>query len=189
MIKVLFCHGMGGSGITQEYVLDIFKKFGIELVSPTINYELYINNPHIFNTLKELAYDVDMVVGNSMGGYFSYHLSKACGKPSVNINPAISEVTTSYNWFHRVTDYDLHEDQRKSMIYMSTRDYVVDHDETLNFLGSENLETNITERLIGETHAVSFELMLQKIIQFKREMFGSEGEEDDNEKVNELEDL
>lgn len=178
MIKVLFLHGMGGTGISSHHVHEFFRKFEIELISPTVNYQLYINNPHIFNTLKELGDEADMIVGNSMGGYFSYHLSKACGKPSLNFNPAISEVTTSYNWFNQVTDYELHEDQKKKLIYMSTKDYVVDHKEGLNFLKNENLETNVVERLVGETHSLSFPLMLQKIVKFKQEVFREDNDEE-----------
>ena len=62
--------------------------------------------------MKELAEDVDMIVGNSMGGYFAYHLGKACGKPTLCFNPAISEVTTSYSWFNQVTNYEPNEDQK-----------------------------------------------------------------------------
>lgn len=177
MIKLLYCHGMGGSGIASPHVTEVFKTFGIELISPTVNYDVFVDNPHIFNTLKEVAQDVDMIVGNSMGGYFSYHLGKACGKPSLNFNPAISEETTSYDWFGGVTNYEPHEDQQKSLIYMSTRDYVVDHDEGLRFLESEGYETNVVERLIGYTHSLSFTLMVQKIISFKNELFGEEKKE------------
>jgi len=177
MTKVLYCHGMGGFGITNQQVLREFQSRGIELISPTINYELFINNNHLFDTLKELAEDVDMIVGNSMGGFFSYNLSKATGKPSVNFNPAISPITTSYNWFNNVTNYEPSEDQSKSVIYMSTRDFVVDHDAGMEYLDSQPdfiKDSDFIERLEGETHSLSFYTIFNKMIELKNELFGEE---------------
>lgn len=191
MTKVLYCHGMGGMGISNQQVLREFRSRGIELISPTVNYELFIDNPHIFNTLKDLAGDVDMIVGNSMGGFFSYNLSKATGKPSVNFNPAISEITTSYNWFNNVTNYEPSEDQSKTMIYMSTRDFVVDHSAGLKYLESQPdfiKEVDEVERLFGETHSLSFYTIFNKIVEMKNELFGEEFYEitEDEDYENEL---
>lgn len=177
MIKALYCHGMGGQGITNPKVLMEFKRKGIELISPTINYELYIGNPYLFDLLKELSKDVDMIVGNSMGGFFSYNLSKSTGKPSVNFNPAISPVTTSYNWFNNVTHYEPSENQSKTNIYMSTRDLIVDHEEGREYLNKQPnfiKESDEIEFLYGETHSLSFYTIFNKIVELKNELFGEE---------------
>lgn len=166
MIKVLYCHGMGGEGIQNPKILQVFKSHGIDLISPTINYELFINNPYIFDTMGELADDADIIIGNSMGGYFSYHLGKAFGKPSLCFNPAISEVTTSYNWFNSVTNYEPHDDQKNTLIYMSTKDLVVDHEEGKKFLDNNGFKTDTIEYLEGMNHSLSFEFMFYRILDF-----------------------
>jgi len=170
MIKVLYCHGMGGSGINNPKVLNIFKSHGIDLISPTINHSLYIDNPHIFNLQKEIADEVDMIVGNSMGGYFAYHLGKACGKPTLCFNPAISEVTTSYNWFNNVTNYTPSNNQKKTIIYMSTNDNVVDHNYGKIFIEKNGFETDEIEYLDGETHSLPFEIIFEKILNLSIEI-------------------
>lgn len=170
MIKVLYCHGMGGSGLNTPKVLQIFKSYGIDLVSPTINHSFFIDNPYIFDTMKELANDVDMIVGNSMGGFFAYHLGKACGKPTLCFNPAISEMTTSYNWFNNVTNYEPNENQKRTLIYMATDDDVVDHYHGTKFVKQNGFDTDEIEHLQDETHGLPFELIFEKILEFSREL-------------------
>jgi len=167
MIKVLYCHGMGGEGLSSHgKLVKYFKSIGIEIISPTINYEFFIDNSHIFDTMVELAKDVDVIVGNSMGGYFSYHLGKACGKPTLCFNPAISDVTTSYNWFNNVTNYVPNDDQERTLIYMSTDDNVVDHYQGQRFLENNGFDTDEVEYLEGETHSLPFDIIIENMIKF-----------------------
>jgi len=169
MIKVLYCHGLGGSGLSHPKILSAFRELGIELISPTIDHEMFIDNPYIFDTMRKLADGVDIIVGNSMGGYFSYHLGKACGKPTLCFNPAISNITTSYNWFNNVTNYEPNETQNKTLVYMATEDGVVDHTQGKRFIEGNGFGTDIIEYLDGETHGLEFQLIFEKIIKFVNE--------------------
>ena len=157
MIKVLYCHGMGGDGLSNHRkVVALFKQYGIDIISPTINHSFFINNPFIFDAMKEVAKDVDIIVGNSMGGYFAYHLGKACGKPTLCFNPAISEITTSYSWFNRVTNYEASDEQKKTLILMGTEDDVVDHGYGKRFVERNGFETDEIQDMVGETHGLAF---------------------------------
>lgn len=165
--KILYCHGLGGEGLgAHQEVLRYFAQHGIDMVSPTIDHEHFINNPHIFELMKVLAQDVDYIVGNSMGGYFAYHLGKSLGKPTLLFNPAISKVTTSYSWFNRVTNYTPAEEQKDTLILLATHDDVVDHNHTRRFIESENYDTNRIESLEGMTHSLEFMTIINKMFEF-----------------------
>lgn len=165
--KVVYFHGLGGNGLNQNQdVLQYFAYFGIDLVSPTVDHQTFMKNPHLFPMLEELCKDADYIVGNSMGGYFAYHLGKSLGKKTLLFNPAISKITTSYNWFNSTTNYTPADDQEDTLLFLATHDDVVDHRQTRAFLTKEGYDTNRVENLVNETHSLDFMLIVNKIFEF-----------------------
>lgn len=161
-IRVLYFHGLGGEGLGGR-IESLMWNRGIELISPTIDYGLLKGFNSLFPLVKELGDTVDLIVGNSMGGFFAYHTGKACGKNTLCFNPAISKITTSYNWFGEETTYAPHPKQKQTIILMSTNDKVVDHNEGLKFLVEENYPTNQIDKLHGRTHSLPFTLIFNRI--------------------------
>jgi len=176
--KVLFCHGLGGNGlIDHKDVMEYFANRGIDIVSPTIDHQSYIRNPLIFNYFKKISEDCEYIVGNSMGGFFAYHIGKALGKPTLVFNPALSSVTTSYIWFNSSTKYLPASNQKDTLILLSTNDDVVDHRRTKEFLEQETVNqgytTNRVEPLVDMTHNLDFMIIVNEILDFT----GTEREE------------
>lgn len=170
MKKMLYLHGLGGAGLNRE-LYPYFIANDIDVISPTVDHELFINNPFLFKTLQHLAQECDFIVGNSMGGYFAYHLGKATGKPTLCFNPAISDKTLSYNWFSKVTDYTPSEIQSNTLIFMGTEDEVVDHKAGMKFLSKENYDENFVKLIQGHGHQLPFGLMRREISKFANNDF------------------
>jgi hypothetical protein len=166
MIKVFYAHGMSGTGwSTYRKLVAMFLENGIEIISPTVDYELFADNKYIFPSLLEMAKECDVIVGYSMGGHPAYHLGKALGKPTLLFNPAISKVTMAYNFLNKHTEYTPSESQSETLILMGRFDDVVDHEEGKKFLKEKNYPTDTIE-IIEEGHGLAGDFMIDKVMEF-----------------------
>ncbi len=92
---IIYIHGFGSSGKGGKALLfkEYFKNENIPFISPSLSYvpELAID------TLEQLieSYDDEvMLIGSSLGGFYSIYLAEKYGLKSVLINPAIDSPNT-----------------------------------------------------------------------------------------------
>lgn len=144
----IYIHGFGssGQGTKARLFREHFKDLGEDFIAPSLSYipELALS------TLEELieSYDEDVIlIGSSLGGYYSIHLSQKYNLKAVMINPSIYPYKTlpkaldNAPSFHDESSFSwmqLHIDSLKNYEVTSpTQDnfmlLVQKGDETLNF--------------------------------------------------------
>ncbi len=84
--KIALFHGLNGNyrGEKYQYLSQSYN----QLYAPDMN---YLEDPYLFDkTLTALeAFKPDILVGNSMGGWFAYLFSTFLGTPTLLFNPAL----------------------------------------------------------------------------------------------------
>ena len=86
-MRVAFFHGLESKPHSEKNI-ELVKHFGESNVyAPAMDYR----DPNLFETvLKEIKErDIQLLIGSSMGGYFSYCLSTITGIPTLLFNPAV----------------------------------------------------------------------------------------------------
>jgi predicted esterase YcpF (UPF0227 family) len=125
-MNILYIHGLNGSLSGEKEA--ILKRYGT-VQAPTIDYG---NNPDSILSLYNIYKDakIDLIMGSSMGGFVSYHLSKLLQLPALVFNPALA----SRSVFQNVPDTP---ETNGSVIHIviGAIDDVVDPKSTLTFLG------------------------------------------------------
>lgn len=164
-MKLLYFHGSGGGSIAE--LAKHFKSEGIELISPEISYFDFIGNEYMFPMLDKLAKEADIIVGNSMGGWFAYHLGIKNNKNILLFNPAISNKTLSHRCFNSITPNIVGLKLNKSMrVLLSDLDEVVDHAKTREKLAATNCDDIRISNLAAEKHNIDFRLMFGEILDY-----------------------
>ncbi len=82
-IKLLYLHGLDGSQNKEQ--LDYLKELGFDVIAPEINYR----KEKCWSKLVEM--DFDVVVGHSMGSYFSFYLSNIKKLPCFMFMPCFDK--------------------------------------------------------------------------------------------------
>ncbi len=91
---IIYIHGFGSSGKGGKslQLRDYFKSQNIPFISPSLSYvpELAID------TLEQLieSYDEVVLIGSSLGGFYSIYLAEKYGLKAVLINPAVDSPNT-----------------------------------------------------------------------------------------------
>lgn len=164
-MKVLFFHGSGGGSIAE--LGKMFKKQGLDLISPEISYYDFIGNEFMFPMLDKLAKEADVIVGNSMGGWFAYHLGIKNDKQVLLFNPAISNKTQSFKCFNDITPDISNIKLDKTMrVLLSDKDEVVNHEFTRDKLAKTNCSDIRISDMVGEKHNIDFRSMISEIFDF-----------------------
>ncbi len=152
-LKVLYLHGLGGgySKFTDNVIMGYIGKDS-ELVYPVLDYEaLYSSNINPINIYSKMGGYIDVVVGNSMGGFVAYQVAKRLNKPCLLFNPALMETTNSYRMFGR----DLEEVEDKgnlNFIVVGSDDDVVPSQKSLEWIINNNVKnTNIVIEKMGHS--------------------------------------
>lgn len=90
-MKILNLHGLNGSSENTNYrfLSEYFKgREDVEIISPQLDYAT--RDPYgVFGELLTAYDDVDLIVGNSFGGFFAYLLCGLYRKKTILINPCI----------------------------------------------------------------------------------------------------
>lgn len=91
---ILYIHGFGssGQGGKSTQFRDYFKAQGIDFIAPSLSYV-----PELaMATLEELieTYDDVMLIGSSLGGYYSLYLAEKYALKAILINPAMKSAKT-----------------------------------------------------------------------------------------------
>jgi predicted esterase YcpF (UPF0227 family) len=86
-MKIAYIHGLE-SKIRQDDPKIIFLNQNFsEVYTPQINYRDNNSFDNIYNHIKQMK--PDLIVGSSMGGYFSYIIGSKLQIPTVLFNPAV----------------------------------------------------------------------------------------------------
>ena len=125
-MNILYIHGLNGSLTHEKRV--ILERYG-NVEAPSIDYE---KNPNsilwIYKQYKDAR--IDMIMGSSMGGFASYHLSKLFAIPALVFNPALAERSV----FQNIPDTPETNGSHMSIV-LGSKDTVVNPKSTLIFLG------------------------------------------------------
>ncbi len=173
MKKVLYFHGLGGSGNglleTKEYFDEHLPEIGnyFKLIAPNLDYLMLAQNPFsadfIHHYLTQLEFDV--VMGSSMGGYMAYHVGKQYCVPSLLFNPALSDITLSHKW-HSSWFPNTGGNMSIVKAIVSELDPIVNAPKTLEFLKEDCPEGDI-KLLTGETeHGIPNSMMIFELVEF-----------------------
>ena len=99
-LNVLYFHGLVGgySDFIEEVIVGSIDNES-KLIYPTLDYDkLYSLNINPIEIYSKLDF-VDVVIGNSMGGFIAYQVAKRLNIPCLLFNPALMETTKSYSMF------------------------------------------------------------------------------------------
>ena len=85
MSKILYLHGLDGSLSPEKK--EVLERY-FNLTAPQLDYR---NTPNMFEKLNRLIQTekIEAIIGNSMGGCFTYYLSAAHNLPALCFNPAL----------------------------------------------------------------------------------------------------
>jgi uncharacterized protein len=122
MLNLLYLHGLNGS-LSDEKRAVLNNYFNI--FAPTIDYVNTDVNQVINLITKNNR--IDLVMGNSMGGYVGYHTSRRLNVPSLLFNPAIFYKSAEIN-FSPDNDYKLFKNQM--VIVLGKKDNIIDCNHT-----------------------------------------------------------
>lgn len=81
-MKILYLHGYNGKPNKKR--IKYLEDLGHEVIAPYIDYN---NEPNIFIELIELEYEC--IIGNSLGGYLAFYISKYKSIKAICINPPL----------------------------------------------------------------------------------------------------
>ena len=85
-MKILFLHGLQSNN--KSLKVSHMNDEGHEVMAPHMN---YFDNDKLFQETmdKLLAFEPELIVGSSMGGYFAYHLGTHYKTNLLLLNPAL----------------------------------------------------------------------------------------------------
>jgi hypothetical protein len=164
--KVLFFHGLGGCN--EPELTEFMEKYNVNFFNPTMDYELNKGNKKFNDYILSLGEDYDYIVGNSMGGFWAFHVGVMCNKKTILFNPALSEITMSYNWFYKnfyKWNLELPEPLRKEVdvkLFISDKDTTVVYEETFKWLEKMGYKYSF-EWMKGHSHSFPLNLMIKNI--------------------------
>lgn len=84
-MNVLYLHGLDGHLSDDKRVA--LEKYG-RVIGPQIDYRISDRNIEILTDQYQQE-QIDIVIGNSIGGLMAYHISLAYGTPCLIFNPAL----------------------------------------------------------------------------------------------------
>jgi len=133
--SVVVYHGLGGSPSQDR--IDCLESMGYKVIYPHIDYELEWKKDRcrsVFDTQVELAKNVDLIIGLSLGGYMAFELSGVLNKNCILINPALDRDRTKLEIKH----FDINRGDEYGFIdvYLGEYDTLIDKSITLKYLRS-----------------------------------------------------
>lgn len=95
---VIYVHGYGSSGNTETAVnLRRILGEGFDVISPTYDGSKPLEAASMFEALLA-GLDAPIVVGTSLGGFFSNYLALTANVPAVIVNPTLQPSVSLHNY-------------------------------------------------------------------------------------------
>ena len=165
MQRILYFHGLNGT-LSEEKrrILEVF----FDVYAPQLNYEFDNIDQLIEELLPENTFDA--IIGNSMGGYVAYHLSRQLNVPSLLFNPALKERSTEIQF----TPYE-HYGNHLSLVYavLGKADEIVSPNGTWEELFSDNQNDRVIfschRKLEHRIDENTFKAEVERFVQFLAE--------------------
>ncbi len=170
-MKVLYLHGLGSrdfvSHQTSEKV-SVIKEIYLDIISPVFNYEPN-NKERTYTIYKELSElikkeKIELIIGNSYGGYLSFWLGVENDIKSISFNPPLGK-------FFSLDSY--RKNTTKKILILSKDDGVVPYKNTLKFLeeNNSNNQFNVYTHLIEAGHLIPPNKFKESIELFNTDVF------------------
>lgn len=164
-MNILYIHGLNGSLSPEKQA--ILERYG-KVQAPTIDYENMSDSiKWLHERYKNMQLDV--IIGSSMGGFASYHLSKLMLRPALVFNPALA-----YRSVFQNTPKTPETNGSTISVVLGAKDSVIDPKSTLDYLGDSlkqpqdynirirhNLEHRIPVNVFAEETISFFERLAQ----------------------------
>lgn len=133
-MKTLYIHGLDSSPLPEK--LQILHDLGLDLVASHTDYR---HTPDAYNQLLDLAKinDVHFIIGSSLGGLIGSHIANQLKIPCLLFNPAFN-----FNKFKLALPQTSFENCPLRMVVLGATDDVVDHEKTIQFLESNQINAN-----------------------------------------------
>lgn len=176
-MRIVYFHGWKGNFNEAKY--KILSKFGDDVHYPEINYQ---NSKNLINAFSNEIYGngvPTLVVGNSLGGYFAYHISNIVRCPALMFNPAF--------YFKNGGDirpnlgYSNNPDPQKQFI-ISLKDEELDVKRTLKFFKECNFEESMVKIYEDLGHQIPLDVFENDFSEFREKYKNIKGNEEASKK-------
>lgn len=139
--KVLILHGLGGKPTSEKS--EVFYKRGFDVIFPHIDYIKEWEKDRcksMINNLVNISRDVDLIVGQSLGGYTAFLLSNILNIDTILINPALDRSKTKLDIKYFDTDFNIKYNNPNIEIYFGGLDTLIPMEITKKFLKENGLK-------------------------------------------------
>lgn len=155
-MKIAYLHGLESNnlGPKNEWLKSIS-----ELLDPLIDYR----EKNIYQKLKTTisAFQPDLIIGSSMGGYFAFEIAKELNISSILFNPALH----SRNFEPDTNGYEKGIYNPKMYFVFGENDLIINPLKTIEIIKKEGF-VNENYTLLSHAHNTSLELFKEEIIKF-----------------------
>jgi hypothetical protein len=130
--SVLYIHGFDSGPIAKK--TSIIAEMGCSVIAPKIHYK---ESKNTYRRLLQLAkeFNVEYLVGSSLGGYTAFWLSQELNIPTLLFNPALAFQKIDPGLVHR----DVSISNTKQTIFIGMKDETVDPISTKNWLKNNHI--------------------------------------------------
>lgn len=138
---VLILHGLGGAPSNDKSI--IFEKRGYDVIFPHIDYEKEWDKDmckSMFNKLLNDSKNVDLIVGQSLGGYTAFLLSNILNVDTILINPALDRTKSKLKIKEFDLDFNIKHRNPNIEIYYGELDNLIPKEVTHQYLIDNNIK-------------------------------------------------
>ena len=153
-MKALYLHGYK-SKLSEEKISILKKSFDL-VISPDISWDDVNERHSIFDRMVDIikSNNITHVIGSSMGGQMSFYLGSYCNIRSISFNPAFNYLFNDFNFKTG--------NGNKNSIILGSKDEVINHYDSINFLNSLNVVKRM--KVINSGHRISLETFKTELI-------------------------
>ena len=160
-MKIAYLHGLESNNIGPK---NDWLRTIADIYDPLIDYK----KPGIYQDIKEdvIALQPDLLIGSSMGGYFSFTLAKELNIPAVLFNPALHS---------RSMQPDMQGNESaaykpKMCFVFGEKDEIIDPYKTIELIAKDGYESN-DYMILPHGHKTDFALFKKAIEDFIHNKF------------------
>ena len=150
-IRVAYLHGLESKGYGQKN--DWLREKFVDVLDPIIDYKKNNIFSYMFSMVKE--FNPNIIVGSSMGGRFSYHISNHLKCNTILFNPALVSNNPLVN-STKIIEYNGRLDNYHNVI-LGEKDLIVDPIETEKYL-RKNAKNNYSIRKFSHGHRTPYKI-------------------------------
>lgn len=158
--KIAFLHGLesNNSGPKNDWLRTI-----AEVYDPLIDYRQSM----IFQKIKNeiIEFKPKLIIGSSMGGFFSYELAKELNIPAVLFNPALHSRTFTPD----MTGMERGKFRPEMVFILGLDDDIINPLETINIV-SEDGYTKENIVILPHVHRTPYEVFVREIESFCKDI-------------------